>query len=163
MNFEHDVLKWLSFAKSRYTLPADISVDVNKPTGYSVCFQSVKGWHMPKVLYENIDQGYEISVQLTFSLYHLDTGTFFGSTWMGSPLVLHSGTGEHSSLPDLIDFPYAEPLYVLSRGSDPACVGVVEVVVSTRDPKHNITMSQYGCGWTLVRLFAPNHDRTTVC
>ena len=54
------------------------------------------------------------------------------------------GRGRHEDIPDVIDFDYNEIVYILSRLTDPACVGIIEVVVSKMQRGKNVTVSQHG-------------------
>ena len=153
------VLRWLSFAKPKLILgfehlsPAYVPAMSSKTRGLSVCFEKVFGWRPPRQVLKDLDAGgYEISVQLSLSLFHLGSGTFFGSTWMGSPI--HLGGDGRDKLPDIIDFDYSEVVYLVSRITDPSCIAVVEIVASKEDVQKKMVVSQYGCGWTMLNIFS---------
>jgi len=141
-------LKWLSFSKPKVVFgfehlsPAYVPTMSNKSRGLSLVFEAVHGWSPPQQLLRDIDAGgFELRVQLSFSLFHMNSKSFFGSTWMGSPVSLGDG---RDSLPNVIDFDYNDVLYLISRIIDPSCVGVVEIVASKIDSKRNLLVSQYG-------------------
>lgn len=151
-------LKWLSFTKPKLVFgfdhlsPAYIPLMSPKLRGLSISFDKVLGWSPPTSLLDAVDSGdYEISVQLSFSLFHLNSKSFFGTTWMGTPISLGDGK---KSLPDIIDFDYNEIIYMMSRITDPTCVGVVEIVASKIDIHKNLSVAQYGCGWTMLNMFS---------
>ena len=143
---ERQNAKWISFAKSRTTLGFE-HLTTNFPTmtsdkiGLSLCFEEVEGWSIPSSVLKEFGEGnYEINVQLSFSLFHLGSGSFFGSTWMGPSIPLGGGSKEKKK----INFKYNDIVYLITRINDPSCVAVVEVVVSKFDDKRNITLAQYG-------------------
>ena len=153
------MLRWLSFAKPKLILgfehlsPAYVPAMSSKTRGLSVCFEKVFGWRPPRQVLKDLDAGgYEISVQLSLSLFHLGSGTFFGSTWMGTPI--HLGGDGRDKLPDIIDFDYSEVVYLVSRITDPSCIAVVEIVASKEDVQKKMVVSQYGCGWTMLNIFS---------
>lgn len=155
-------LRWLSFAKPKLILgfehlsPAYVPAMSSKSKGLSVCFEKILGWRPPRQILADLDAGgFEISAQLSLSLFHLGSSTFFGSTWMGSPIPL--GGDGRDKLPDIIDFDYSEIVYLISRISDPSCIAVVEIVASKEDVRKNVIVSQYGCGWTMINLFGSSH------
>jgi len=155
-------MRWLSFAKPKLILgfehlsPAYIPSMGSKSKGMSVCFDRINGWRPPRQLLQELDDGgFEISAQLSFSLFHLTSGTFFGSTWMGSPFPL--GGNGRDKLPDVIDFEYSDIVYLISRITDPSCIAVVEIVASKEDVRKKMVVAQYGCGWTMLNLFGTSH------
>ena len=141
--------RWLSFTRPRVVLGFDRVMSAEAPVmsrklhGLSLAFSSLQGWSLPSQLLSEIDTGdYYVSVRLSLSLCHISSKTFFGSTWLGSPVLL--GEGRHEDIPDVIDFDYNEIVYILSRLTDPACVGIIEVVVSKMQRGKNVTVSQHG-------------------
>ena len=156
------IIRWTSFAKPKLVLGFNLLSQAyvpsmsNKAKGYTVCFERVLGFPIPSSLLVDVDQGgYDVYVQLSMSLFHMTSVNFFGSTWMGSPLLLSAGIGDRGKqLPKEVDFDCNEMVYLLSRITDPSCVGVVEVVVSKKKADSDVTVAQYGCGWTMVNLFA---------
>lgn len=141
---------WLSYAKPRVVLGFDRIVSSgNTPVmsrklhGFSLVFSNLQGWSLPSQLLSDVDSGdYYLSVRLSLSLCHLTSRTFFGSTWLGSAVLL--GEGRHDSIPDVIDFDYNDLVYLVSRLTDPSCVAIVEVVASKMQRGRNVTISQHG-------------------
>lgn len=152
------LLRWLSFARPKLILgfehlsPAFIPGMGSKSKGISICFEKIFSWRPPRQVLDDLDGGgFEISAQLSLSLFHLGSGTFFGSTWMGAPVPL--GGDGREKVEDIIDFHYNEVVYLISRITDPSCIGVVEIVASKEDVKKKMVVAQYGCGWTMLNLF----------
>lgn len=141
-------LKWLSFTKIKTSFgfkhlsPAFVPSMASDVRGIAVSFEKVCGWSVPEYVIQEFGKGnYEITVQLSLSMFHLNSSSFFGSTWMGPPITL--GNGNNFSH-DTIDFEYTEILYMLTKIVDPSCVGVIEIVVSKFDPKKNLVAAQFG-------------------
>lgn len=143
-------LKWISFSKPRMVFGFDhlgsnnVPVMSAKTRGISICFEKISGWHIPPQIYQDLGLGlnnFEFSVQLSLSMFHLSSSSFFGSTWMGRSVPLGS---DNDDLPDLIDLEYNEIVYLISRLSDPSCIGVVEIVVSKISTQKKLVTAQYG-------------------
>ena len=142
------ITKWVSFSKSKVSFgfqhlaPGYVPTMTSEPRGLAICIEKVSGWNIPSQVLKEFGKGdYEITVQLSLSMFHLTSSSFFGSTWMGPPISLgSSGT----KLPKIIDFEYVDIVYMLSRITDPSCVGVIEIVVSKYDSKKNLVASQFG-------------------
>lgn len=159
---ERRTARWLSFAKPKLILgfehlsPAYVPSMGSRKNGVSVCFDKITCWRPPRQLLADLDAGgFEVSVQLSLSLFHLSSGTFFGSTWMGESHLL--GGDGRDKLPELIDFDYPEVVYIVSRITDPSCVAVVEIVASKEDVRKDMVVAQYGCGWTMLNIFGNVH------
>lgn len=143
-------LKWISFSKPRMVFGFDhlgssnVPVMSAKTRGISICFEKISGWHIPPQIYQDLGLGlnnFEFSVQLSLSMFHLSSSSFFGSTWMGRSVPLGS---DNEDLPDLIDLEYNEIVYLISRLADPSCIGVVEIVVSKTSTQKKLVTAQYG-------------------
>jgi len=155
---ERRFLRWTSFTKPKLVLgfdllsPAWVPSMGNKTKGYSIAFERVLGFPVPNSLLSDVDQGgFEVSVQLSLSLFHMNSVSFFGSTWMGAPVLLTKGGKQ---LPREVDFDCNELVYLMSRITDPTCLGIVEVVMSKRQISTDVVVAQYGCGWTMLNIFA---------
>ena len=171
--------KWLSFATPRVVLgfeqiPKEYQPNQStKPRGLALCFEKVQGWTIPYQLYEDMDvKGYEVSVQLSLSMFHTVSRSFFGSTWMGASIQL--SRADKDNLDTVVDFDYNDLLYVITRLQDKSCVAVIEIVASTIDKENDVLVSQHGyvyatstdsslisliilcdrCGWTMLTMFA---------
>lgn len=143
-------LKWISFAKPRMVFGFDhlgsnnVPIMSGKTRGISMCFEKISGWHIPPQICQDLGlrlNNFEFSVQLSLSMFHLSSSSFFGSTWMGRSVPLE---GDDDELPDLIDLEYNEIVYLISRLADPSCVGVVEIVVSKTSTVKKLVTAQYG-------------------
>ncbi len=140
--------KWVSFAKTKVSFgfqhlgPGYVPTMTSDVRGLAVCLEKVSGWNIPSQVMKEFGKGdFEITVQLSLSMFHLTSSSFFGSTWMGPSISLgNSG----SKMPKIIDFEYVDIVYMLSRITDPSCVGVIELVVSKIDSKRNLIASQFG-------------------
>lgn len=109
---------------------------------YALCFEKVANWRLPDSVLKAFGKGdYEITLQLTLSFYHLNSASFFGSTWMGPPISL--GNSDRL-LPTSVDFEYADVVYLISRITDPTCVAVIEIVASKYDAGRNLVAMQFG-------------------
>ena len=143
-NSNRRTLKWLSFAKPRFVLgfdhltPTDIPAMTSKARGIAITFESVMGWKFPKVL--DAGDEFEFTIALSLSLFHLSTGTFFGSTWMGNQLFPTENSSERVNG----NFECKDIVYMISRITDPSCVGIVEVVVSKTHKASKLLKAQYG-------------------
>ena len=142
-------LRWLSFAKPKvmfgfeHLSPAFIPTMATKARGLSIAFEGVIGWSPPQLLLKELSEGdFELHVQLSFSLFHMTSKSFFGSTWMGAAIQLAGD--RRDNFPDFLEFDYSELVYMITRINDPSCVGIVEVVASKVDSHRNITVAQYG-------------------
>ena len=138
-------LRWITFSKSRVVFgfdhlgASDVPTMSNTPRGMSVSFEKIIGWQVPNQVAQDMNSGmYEFSVQLSLSMFHINSGSFFGSTWMGESVPLDTAAEEVT-----LDF-NSEIIYLMSRLLDPSCVGVVEVVVSKISSKKKLTVAQYG-------------------
>lgn len=166
--------RWSSLLKTKLSFgfhhlsPAHLPSMSEERRAYALCFEKVTNWHLPETILKAFGEGdYEITLQLSLSFYHLNSASFFGSTWMGPAISLGSSDRK---LPAALDFDYADIVYFLSRISDPSCVAVIEIVVSKFDNQRNLVTKQFGCGWTMINVFAKpfpidiadDRDRKTV-
>ena len=149
-------VKWLCFMKPKIPLgfdrlvPSDLPHMVSRASGVAISFDRIDGWSMPPPMQREVEtHGYELKVQLSMSLLHLKSSTFYGSTWMGTQVPL---LDDSSRIPERLDIEYGEIVYMVSRIKDPQCVAVVEIVVSKWNPERKITEGQFGCGWTVLSL-----------
>lgn len=140
--------KWLAFAKPRLVFGFDHLGPNQLPSmsanlrGISLTFEKINGWQMPqRLIRDKRDINYKLSVQLSLSLFHLNSSSFFGSTWMGRSVNLDA---DGDRIADVFDMDYFEIIYMISRLTDPSCIGVVEIVVSTISAKTSLVTSQYG-------------------
>lgn len=141
-------LKWVSFTRAKVSFgfqhlsAAYVPAMLEEPHGFCICLEKVSGWSIPSAVLKQFGKGdYEITAQLSFSMFHLSSSTFFGTTWMGPSVSLGQGNTEISKV---IDFEYTDIVYMLSRITDPTCVGIIEIVVSKFDLKKNLVASQFG-------------------
>ena len=141
-------LRWLSFSKSKAVFGFDHLPTAKIPQmssqlrGLSVCFEKISGWRLPAQIYKDVSTGsFELSIQLSLSMYHVSSASFFGSTWMGEPVPL----GDVDDLKiEALDIEFSDVIYMVSRLTDPSCVGVVELVVSKIDSRRKLVAAQYG-------------------
>ena len=140
------VFRWESFARKKYAFGfdklarKDIPSMSEKAHGVAACFRKIQGWKIPKSIFEDLRSGqYDVSVQLSMSLHHLKSMTFFGNTWIGTPLSLRG-----SETNDIIDIDYPEIVYLISRIIDPSCVGIIEIIVTKSSKDKQVTSTQYG-------------------
>eukprot|EP01032_Pedospumella_encystans_P018860 gene18860-21459_t len=168
------ILKWVSFTRAKVSFGfqhlsnAYVPAMLEEPHGFAICLEKVSGWSIPSAVLKQFGKGdFEITAQLSFSMFHLSSSTFFGTTWMGPSVSLGHGNAEISKL---IDFQYTDIVYLLSRITDPTCVGIIEIVVSQIDLQKKLVAPQFGCGWAMVNLFekpnppdiAEGHDNVTI-
>jgi hypothetical protein len=149
--------KWLSFLKPRAVLGFDKIPRDSVPTmsgkyrGISLCFEKLQGWALPLQLLQDVENNYDLTLQLSLSLFHIKSKTFFGSTWMGSPIPLSDS--QIDIISNVIDIDYGEILYIMSRLTDPSCVAVVEIVVSKIDKRNQVLVDQHGYGYYIPVSF----------
>jgi len=151
-------LKWILFARSRISFgfhhlgPSQLPNMSGERRGISICFEKVCGWSIPQNVLKMLGSGdCELTAQLSLSMFHLPSNTYFGTTWMGPTVSLGSN---HRKIPDIVDFDYSDIVYMITRLADPACIAVIEIVVSKIDTRRNFVLAQFGCGWTMLNLFA---------
>jgi hypothetical protein len=94
-------IKWFSFARSNMSFgfqhlpPVSVPSMVEDRTGYAIRFEKITGWSIPNGIVKAItaiqeDVGkYDYRIQLSMSMYHMTSNTFFGTTWMGTPVQLN--------------------------------------------------------------------------
>jgi hypothetical protein len=141
-------LKWVSYTRAKVSFgfqhlsAAYVPAMLEEPRGLCLCLDKVSGWSIPTAVLKEFGKGdYEITAQLSFSLFHLSSSTFFGTTWMGPSVSLGHGDDQ---LVKTIDFEYTDIVYMLSRITDPTCVGIIEIVVSKFDLRRNLVAAQFG-------------------
>ena len=148
LNFRN-AIRWESFARKKYAFGFDKLARKDIPSmserahGIAISFRKIDGWKIPKAIFEDLQIGQcNVSVQLSMSLLHLRTMTFFGNTWIGVPLNLRENEER-----EVIAIDYPEILYLISRIIDPSCVGIVEIIVtktSNTSKDKQVISSQYG-------------------
>lgn len=151
-------LRWISFARPRVVFgfdhlsPAYIPSMARKNSGFCLCIDKISGWTAPRDLLKDTEKRDDIcvSVKLNISLYHLNSISFFGSTWSSEPVVLNE---DGSTLREDVAVDFGEVVYLLSRVNDPSCIGVVEIVAMKENIDTGVCLAQYGCGWVQVPLF----------
>lgn len=141
--------KWLLFSQSKAVvgfdrIPKSMMPSMSsKPRGLTLCFEKILGWSIPVDILQAVDSGEcRLSVQLGLSMFHLESKTFFGSTWLGQLLVLNES--DKGVMADVIDISYSEIIYMVTRLTDPSCVAVVEIVVSRISNDNEMVISQHG-------------------
>lgn len=141
-------LRWLSFTRAKVSFgfqhlsAAYVPTMLDEPHGLCICLEKVSGWSIPSAVLKEFGKGdFEITAQLSFSMFHLSSSTFFGTTWMGPSVSLGHGNSE---VVKTIDFEYTDIVYMLSRITDPTCVGIIEIVVSKFDLRKNLVAAQFG-------------------
>lgn len=152
-------LRWTSFAKPKVVFGFEHLTANRVPSmsstsrGLSVCFDQVQGWGIPSSVIDDVQKNrgkFDISIQLSLSLFHFQSGSFFGSTWLGSPIYLED---QRSIDQAMLSIDYHEVVYLISRVSDPSCIGVVELICNKIDVKKSLIVAQYGCGWSMLNIF----------
>ena len=149
-NFGNSVRKafrWTTFAKKNLAFGFDKLSSQDVPTmaqqlsGLSISFEKIQGWKLPKLIFDDVSNGLcDVTVHLSLSLLHLKSLTFFGTTWVGSPLPLN----EHDELKGTLDVEYPDIVYLLTRIIDPTCVGIVEIIATQISKETKLATSQYG-------------------
>lgn len=149
-------MKWVSHTRSRVSFgfqhlsAAYVPAMLEEPHGLCICLEKVSGWSIPAAVLKEFGKGdFEITAQLSFSMFHLSSSTFFGTTWMGPSVSLGHGS---TDMVKTIDFEYTDIIYMLSRITDPTCVGIIEVVVSKFDLRKNLVASQFGYVYFLMNI-----------
>ena len=147
-------MKWTSFARSKVSFgfkhlaPAYVPSMSSDPRGLAICLDRLVGWSIPaNVLREfrgRSNENFEITARLSLSMFHLNSSSFFGTTWMGPSVSLGNGD---SFVSKAIDFPYPDVIYLTTRIIDPSCIGVVEMILSKQDAANDLILSQ--CGYVI--------------
>lgn len=144
-------LKWISFTRTKFSFgfqhlsAAYVPAMSEEPHGFAVCLEKVSGWSIPPAVLKEFGKGdYEVTAQLSLSMFHLSSSTFFGTTWMGPSVSLGHNDYNDSMVSKVIDFDYTDIIYMISRITDPTCVGIIEIVVSKYDLRKNLVAGQFG-------------------
>jgi Ca2+-binding EF-hand superfamily protein len=152
--------RWAGYSKDHETLTFENIPAKFQPSmfenrhGLALYLEKIDGWRLPKSVYGQLGEGkFHLSLQLSLSLFHLTSGTFFGTTWMGPRISLSNP--EKAYTKD-VELQFKEMIYLVSRINDETCVGVVEIVVGKENEDVNLTAGQYGCGWTMLNIFSKN-------
>ena len=152
-------LRWTSFAKPKVVFGFEHLTANRVPSmgstsrGLSVCFDQVQGWSIPSAVIDDLQKNrgkFDVSIQLSLSLFHFQSGSFFGSTWIGFPVYLED---QRSIDQAMLSIDYHEIVYLISRVCDPSCIGVVELICNKIDVKKSLIVAQYGCGWSMLNIF----------
>ena len=150
---KNKVYRWISFAKQKCAFGferldnKEVPLMSSKVYGLSICFEKIQGWKVPKSLLNDLNSGLcEISLNLSLSLLHLKTFTFFGTTWIGT----HPISLVENKVPEVIDIEYVDLVYLLSKLIDPSCIGVVEIIATRVEKNSKLTTAQYGYIFSLA-------------
>ena len=110
------------------------------PRGLALTFCDLNGWSLPSLLTTEETFGtVDVVIQLSLSLYHMKSKSFFGSTWMGEEVLLSKKDLNNSKINCTIN----DIVYIISRITDASCVCLAEVVVSLCDER-GIKTKQFG-------------------
>ena len=145
-------LRWVAFTKPRAVFGFDHLSPITIPThsglrGFAITFEKITGFSIPSTFI-----GHAFSIQLSFSFFHIKSQSFFGSTWLSFPVDIPADSpGDAVSI---VDIDINDIIYFVSRLTDPACVGVVEIVASLQSSAGKVPAGQYGCGWTMLNCFS---------
>lgn len=139
-------LKWESFARDNEVFgfdhlnAAECPSMSATPRGLALTFCDLHGWSLPSLLTDedNFDR-LDVVIQLSLSLYHMKSRSFFGSTWMGEEVLLSKKDLNNSKINCSIN----DIVYIVSRITDASCVCLAEVVVSLSDER-GIKTKQFG-------------------
>lgn len=141
-------IRWTGYTKDHLSMTFENVPPKFQPTmfenrhGLAIYLEKIDGWRLPKRVFEQLGQGrVHLSLQLSLSLFHLTSGTFFGTTWMGPRISLSDPEKAYSKD---VELQFKEMIYLISRINDETCVGVVEIVVGKEDDDVNLTAGQYG-------------------
>lgn len=146
--------RWAGYSKDHETLTFENIPAKFQPSmfenrhGLALYLEKIDGWRLPKSVYGQLGEGkFHLSLQLSLSLFHLTSGTFFGTTWMGPRISLSNP--EKAYTKD-VELQFKEMIYLVSRINDETCVGVVEIVVGKENEDVNLTAGQYGYAIHLI-------------
>ena len=144
---ENRLVKWNSFRESALVLPFPQDSGLRlKSKAQSICvyFDKLSHFRIPKnVMTDSSGKG-RVQAHLSVSLFHLETGTFYGNTWTSAPVKIRGGKGVN----------FEQSICFKTRAVDPSCVAVAEVVVVEKDRSTGRLLRQFGCGWSLLNIFA---------
>lgn len=104
--------------------------------GIAIYLQSISGFGIPMNLLATFDsKSFEFGININLSLFHVNSKTFFGSTWSSDCFIIKRNEKTSIDIESVV--------YILSRVVDSTCVCIAEVVLSILD--HNgVTITQYG-------------------
>lgn len=141
-------VRWAGYAKDHLAMTFDHVPAKYHPSmfenrhGMALYLEKIDGWRLPKSVFEQLGKGkVHLSLQLSLSLFHLTSGTFFGTTWMGPRIAL---SDPEKAFSKDVELQFKEMIYLVSRINDETCVGVVEIVVGKEDDEVNLTAGQFG-------------------
>ncbi len=136
---------WLNFRNKHNVVPVDHSVlTAMESQCYVLSIVKAAGVPTPPLKARGDT---EIAHSLNCSLFHAGMKQFFGNTWVGpDTIAMHSSGG-------IDDVLHQQLVYFHSQITDPLAVGVVELVVQEKSKETGAILSQYGSGWTIIRLF----------
>ena len=141
---------WMLFRARSAVVPVEEDVatklDVSASTPRVLLLHSVTGFQLPKALKSRAKRGGKLRFAIHLSLFNTHERHFFGNTWVSETVAQKKGGSV--SLQHLV--------YYFTPIVDERCVGVAELVVVERDAETGVTLGQYGCGWTMLPLFAPS-------
>jgi Ca2+-binding EF-hand superfamily protein len=110
---------------------------------------------------ENDDDDVLLTLSVHVSLFHAPSKRFFGNTWVSPEIAIDpflikpSRDPKSNALRSVLEgVTLNVRAYFLSEIVDPNCVGIVELVVSRKDPDSKATVAAAGCGWSILPLFA---------
>jgi hypothetical protein len=136
-------LRWLLFAKSKvvfgfdHVQPQDMPSMTSKFRGVCLSFESILNWPCftsSAVISTMNPPPKEISIQISLSMFHLKSKSFFGSTWMGKTVaIVKDPNNQTENIAPIFDVEYSDLAYFVTRVTDPGCVLVMEVVGSVMD------------------------------
>jgi hypothetical protein len=108
-----------------------------RPRGIAIYLQTLDGFSIPKQLLGSFDsKSQDLGINVNLSMYHVNSKTFFGSTWTSDCIII-------KNLKEKNSFDIESVVYTLTRIADSTCVCIAEVVLSVIDSK-GVTISQYG-------------------
>lgn len=140
--------RWAAYRQAHMVLPLGKDTQLRRSrraVAVEMRFDHISGLQaLPNRLKPNHKS---LRYSLYVSLYDTLSGRFFGNTWKSDPV---KPSGKKSLQLKCAAFMNTTVL-------DPACLVVVEVACSQYDKRNNL-VATFGCGWTMLPVFAALSD-----
>ena len=124
--------------------PQDSDVRVkSKPQTVSIFIDKVSNFSLPRAIAGSTSNS-QVAARISVSLFHLDTGAFYGNTWLSAPTKIKSGRSLN----------FQQSVAFKTKALDSSCLAVAEIIVEETNKKSGHVIRRLGCGWSMLNIFA---------
>ncbi len=139
-----DTFKVLRDASITLPFPNDAETRLkSKSQLVTVFLDKVTNFNLPRAVTEATSNS-KINARISMSLFHLETGAFYGNTWQSAPIKVKSGKSLNVQ----------QTVCFKTKAVDASCVAVAEIIVEEANKKSGHVIRRLGCGWSMLNLFA---------